>query len=176
MDAPARGWRPSTALFQPGKRLTLHLGVLDQPYDTPGKRSRKVMTTYGVAKILERNYGVMQMFFDAKGQSVMAPAMEESLKGAFEAFLMGRAIDPFGRSMQAIEHAFRQFISSQEVERAGFAPRTRITGRALLQIPTKAALRGVNHRLSRPYARGNPRRPSFRDTGMYVASFRAFVD
>lgn len=170
MDAPARGWR-SADTISPGKRLTLHLGVLDQPYSN----ARKPMTTYQVAKILERNYGVMQMFWDAHGQDC-ATDMEEGLKGAFEAFLMGQHIDPFGSGMQSIERRFREFISTREIERLGFAPRTRIAGHALLQIPTKAALRGVSHRLAKPNARSNPRRPSFRDTGMYMNSFRSWVD
>ena len=178
MDAPASGrWRTGGALFRPGKRLTLHLGVLEQPYDTAGKRSAKVMTTYDVAKILEKNYGVMGMFVQQYEEPI-AEYMTESLQGALEAFLMGQAVDPFGRGTQGIERMFREFISTREVERAGFAPYTRISGRrpSLMQIPTKAALRGVNHRLARPYARGNPRRPSFRDTGMYMNSFRAWTD
>jgi hypothetical protein len=174
VDAPASGqWRPSDTI-SPGKRLVLHLGILEQNYDTPGVRSRKVMTTYTVAKILERNYGVMQMFWDVHGQDV-ATDLEESFQGALEARLMGHTVDPFGRGMQSVERRFREFISTREVERQGFAPRTRLAGRALLQIPTKAALRGVNPRLAHPYSSRNPRRPSFNASGIYMGSFRAWV-
>jgi hypothetical protein len=36
-------------------------------------------------------------------------------------------------------------------------------------------MRGVNHRFMHPYAR-RPSRPSFIDTGLYVANFTAWVD
>jgi len=40
-------------------------------------------------------------------------------------------------------------------------------------VPTRAALMGVNSRLKK---RRGKRRPSFRDTGLYQASFMAWVD
>ena len=43
-------------------------------------------------------------------------------------------------------------------------------------IKTTAARRGVSHLLPRPYARSNPPRPSFIDTGLYRASFRAWTE
>jgi hypothetical protein len=79
--------------------------------------------------------------------------------------MMGQRVDPWARGMGKIEQRFRDFISLREVERVG------IPG-----VPTKAALRGISHRLLHPYARSNQRRPSFRDTGLYMNSFRAWVD
>ena len=148
----------------------LHLGVNDVPY----AYGRKSITTYQVAKILERNYGVMQMFWDAHGQDV-AQDMEGSLKIAFEAMLEGRSIDPYRPAMAQIQTRFRRFISTQEVERMGFFTTRRAPNGGELSIPTKAALRGVNHRLARPYAITNPRRPSFRDTGTYETHFQAWT-
>jgi len=41
-------------------------------------------------------------------------------------------------------------------------------------VPTKAALRGVNHRLKHPYRRRGAR-PSFVDTSLYMSSFKAWA-
>ncbi len=141
----------------------LHFGVLEQPYRARGKRVTAI-TTGDVAEILETKYGVMAAFYRVHGRGV-AGAMEQGLAGSLEALLMGRRVDPFGRAMQKIETQFKDFILSKEAERVGI-PGT----------PTKAALKGVNHRLKHPYAKRNQRRPSFRDTGMYVGSFRAWTD
>lgn len=167
--ADSGGYRRRLTLKPPA---VLHLGVLDQPYATAGKRSTKVMTTFAVAQILERHYGLFSLFWQARGADV-AEDMGEALKGSFEAMLMGQAVHPYGAAMSRIEHRFRQFISNREIERMQFAPRTRIADRALLTIPTKAALLGVSHRHGK-VSRG-PRRASFRDSGMLETSFRAWV-
>jgi hypothetical protein len=161
---------------------TLHLGVLVQPYrsdtyiDRSGKKQRKskawaanskaagAITTGDVAEILESKYGIMETFFNIHGEDI-GEAAAESLGNSLEAYYMGQVVDPWGEMTGAIESKFRRFIGSQEVERVG------IEG-----TPTLAALMGVNHRLKHPYASGNPRRPSFRDTGLYVDSFKSWVD
>lgn len=140
---------------------TLHLGVLVQPYRTPGKKTRAV-TTADVAGWLEDKYGIMAKFYEVHGDDVFAPAIENSLDGALESLLMGSATNPWDSAMQTIGVEFRKFISSKEAERVGI-PGT----------PTKAALKGINPRLKR--GRG-PRRPSFRASGLYMNSFRAWVD
>lgn len=149
--------------IRPGARLTLHFGVLVQPYRT---RTKKVtgLTTGDVAGFLEEKYGLMAAFFRVHEKDVLK-AIEGSLGGALEALLMKQRVDPWGRGMQTIEQKFRDFISSREAERVGI-PGT----------PTLAALRGVNHRLKHPYAKKNPRRPSFRDTGLLMTSFKSWVD
>lgn len=149
--------RPRSATPAVGKRLTLNLGVLVQYYRNGGK------TTADVARILEEKYGIFAAHFEHRGH-IYGHAFETSLDGALEALLMGKAVDPFARAMDIIERDFREFISSQGVERVG------IPG-----VPTKAALMGVSHRRKHPYARSNPRRPSFRDTGTYSSSYRAWV-
>ena len=70
-----------------------------------------------------------------------------------------------GAGASRVEEMFKDFISSGEAERVGVAG-----------APTAAALRGVNHRLLHPYAKANPRRVSFRDTGLFQSSFKAWVD
>lgn len=141
----------------------LHFGVLVQPYRSRSKKAG-ALTTADVARFLEDRYGIMATFYRVHGKDV-ATALEQSLGGALESLLMGQRVDPWGRGMQAIQQEFRDFISSKEAERVGI-PGT----------PTQAALRGVNHRLKHPYRKSNPRRPSFRDTGLYMTSFRSWVD
>jgi hypothetical protein len=145
-----------------GRRVTLHFGVLVQPYRSTTKKAT-ALTTGDVAQFLEDKYGVMAAFYRVHQKEVIE-AVEGSLQGALEALVMGQRVDPWGAGMSKIESAFRSFISSREAERVGI-PGT----------PTMAALRGVNHRLRHPYSSRNPRRPSFRDTGMYMNSFKAWT-
>lgn len=147
---------------QTGTRVTLHLGVVDQPYRSKGKTS--AMTTYGVAKILEAKYGLMQRYYDVRQKQIIG-ALEWGIVGAVGALVQGKRIDPYGSAAQKIQSGFRDFIASKESERVGI-PGT----------PTKAALAGINHRLAHPYRKANPRRPSFLDTGLLISSFRAWVD
>jgi hypothetical protein len=129
-------------------------------------KARKPMTitTADVAQFLEDKYGVMCAYYRVHQKDVTT-AIESSVQGALEALVMGQVVDPWGSATQKIESGFREFINSKEAERVGI-PGT----------PTQAALNGVNHRLRHPYAKRNPRRPSFRDTGLYVTSFRAWVE
>lgn len=149
---------------QESSQRTLNLGVTVLPYRSTTKKVRS-LTTADVAHFLEAKYSVMEVFYLAYEQSI-AHDISESMKGAMEAMIMGApAIDPFGAAMSNLQSRFKTFISSMEAERSGIAG-----------TPTKAALRGVNHRLKHPYARSNPRRPSFRDTGTYMNSFISWVD
>lgn len=166
--------------------LTLHLGVAVLPYgnDTartqrrvakarPGKQkprparaaSSGSQTTGDVATILEKKYGVMAYFFQ-QHQAEIAGALEQSLAGTLENIMLGAPPknNPFGAAEIKIEDAFKLFLDRQEM--AGH-----VNG-----VPTKAALRGVNHRLRHPYAKSNSARPSFIDTGLYQGSFKAWVD
>jgi hypothetical protein len=161
-DDSSQGVASAPLVPHVSQRLTLHLGVLVQPYRTPGKKAEPV-TTGDVAGWLEKRYRIMEAFYKVH-ESDVSKAIENSLDGALESLLMGRAVDPWGSAMQSIQQEFRDFISSKEAESVGI-PNT----------PTYAALMGYSHRRKHPYARG-PRRPSFRDTGMYMNSFRSWVD
>lgn len=134
---------------------TLHLGVLDVLY----KGGAKGQTTFGVASILEDKYGLFSAFWDNQGQAVV-----DLLVRDLERAMTTGEKPRFAGALSECEHLFRRFISSQEAERVGI-PGT----------PTQAALLGVNHRLAHPYAKANPRRPSFRDTGLLEASFKAWI-
>ena len=73
-------------------------------------------------------------------------------------------IEIFYEEHANIETRFRHFLSQKEMDSLG------VPG-----VPTKAALAGVSHRFKHPYAKRAPR-PSFIDTGLYEASFRAWVE
>jgi hypothetical protein len=136
---------------------TLHLGVLDVPYQAKGG-----VTTGDVATWLERKYGVMERFYDLHAQQ-FADDLAESVAGELENVLMGAPPgNPFAQAMSDIEGQFRLFIDFEDIT---------VTGAK--GVPTQAALEGVNHRLK---MRRGARRPSFVDTGLYSASFKAWVD
>lgn len=139
----------------------LHIGVNEVPYAW-GKRS---LTTYDVARFLEARYHVFE-FFARFNMPFIHSAVVNSAMGSMETALMG---GPGGRQRayaQAtadIEDRFKQAISLREFD-------GRIPG-----VPTKASLRGVDHRKKNPYAKRGPR-PSFRDTSTLQTNLRAWVE
>ena len=147
---------------------TLHLGVIDQPYD----HSSSGQTTFEVATYLENKYQIMQAFFviyEEKIATMLAENMSRSLvtmiqNGTFGATENALTLIGTDETMAKIDEMFKNFISSGEAEQVGI-PGT----------PTQAALDGVNHSFAHPYAKDNPRRVSFRDTGLYRDSFIAWV-
>lgn len=169
----------------PAHRLVLHLGVLDVPYlnaeqaekvpqakkgkankPIKPKSSASTKTTGDVAEILEAEYGIMRAFSNHHLPQI-AKELEGSIAGALESLMMGAPAsgNPFKKSESGITSMMKNFISSGEVERVG------IEG-----TPTQAALNGVNHRLKHPYAKANPRRPSFMDTTLYWQHLIAWID
>ena len=163
--AKARQWPRHTLSEGLLMGLALHLGVVDIPYQAPGK-SKSTTTTGDVAEILEAKYHVMRLFFELHGP-FCAKALEKGLAGALEHLLMGAPtkLDPFAEGAGQISDRFKQFLNNREIERLGYPG-----------VPTKAALKGVNHRFAHPYAKANKRRPSFIDTTLYQDSMRAWVD
>lgn len=139
---------------------TLHLGVIDIPYADGDK------STGEVAEILESKYAVMQTFVDTLGVDVISNALARSAQLALEAVMMGSNSAAFNLTAdgeQEIEAAFHAFIDQQDMD-------FRVKG-----VPTKASLKGVNHRLKHPYSKKNPARASFRDTGLYVGSMKCWT-
>lgn len=143
--------------------MRLHLGVLDVPYKQGSNSSPE--TTGDVAEILENRYHPIEIFYEEHAQEIgdwLAEAMSDEL----EAVMNGAppSSDPLMAGTQNIETRFRHFLSQKEMDSLG------VPG-----VPTKAALAGVSHRFKHPYAKRAPR-PSFIDTGLYEASFRAWVE
>jgi hypothetical protein len=161
---------------------TLHLGVIDIPYNTVPteykKNARKsgtagTETTGDVAEWLEDKYHVMEVFFELHEDKV-AKALESSVEQALDMLYLGAPVEninPFNAASADIEKSFKHFLDSQEIETIG------IPG-----VPTQAALDGVSHRFKDPrfVKKGKklvkrPRRPSFIDTGLYEATMKAWV-
>ncbi len=136
----------------------LHLGVIVVPYNTANGQ-----TTGDVAEILEGKYHVMEHFYELHKDDI-AVSLEGSMANALENLLMGAPTNlaPTGEATSKIEDRFKQFLSQKELDALGYPG-----------IPTKASLKGVNHRLKKK--KGAPR-PSFVDTGLYESSFKAWVD
>jgi hypothetical protein len=168
--------------------MILHLGVIDVPYshDTKGELEKKLqsasarakvvkdkppakdlgVTTGDVAEFLEAEYHVMELFAEEAGRDAITEAIGRSISNGIEDVFAGGPpdIDITQDAMAEIEETFRIFIDQRELD--GVMP----------GVPTMAALKGVNHRLLHPYAKGNPERPSFKDTGLYQASMKAWTD
>ena len=149
---------------------SLHLGVLDVPYghDDPKRPRRRAKateneTTGDIAQILEDKYEVMGTFWRLHGQEV-ADEMTKSLQGALENIALGAppTLDPTGSAMQFAMQKFRDFLTNKEMDGA-------VPG-----VPTKASLDGTSHRFKNK--KGAPGRPSFVDTGLFEASFKAWFE
>jgi hypothetical protein len=142
--------------------VKLHLGVEEIPYTAQDKASGG-KGTGDIAEILEAKYAIMGTFADRFGDFI-AGELEQSVAKALNSILIGAPpnIDPFAGATANIEDRFKDFISKQELD-------------GVAGVPTKAALRGVNHRLKHPYKR-RAARASFVDTGLYLSSFKAWVE
>jgi hypothetical protein len=152
-------------------KVVLHFGVVEFPYSwVQGKGKRAVKrsrttTTGDVAEILEAKYKIYERFWELHKEEII-DALSEAIQSSLESALMGAPLrnDVYLSATAEIEALFRKFLSERELESKGYPG-----------IPTAAALKGVNHRLKRPYVSSNPRRPSFIDTGVYESAFRAWV-
>lgn len=141
----------------------LHLGVTDIPY-----ANEHSVSTGDVAQWLENRYHLMEVFVeDTGGVEAIAKALEASAGEALESIMLGSNSAGISLTAQAetdIETEFKHYLSQQRFD--GLIP----------GVPTQAALKGVSHRFKHPYAKGNPERPSFIDTGTYQANFKVWVD
>lgn len=150
----------------------LHLGVVDIPYaEEPRKTARpekgdNARSTGDVAEYLENKYHVMEHFFQAHGDDIAA-LLENSVAGSLETLLMGGVTPPGfdlnASALEQIKKLFSKFLSNREMDALGYPG-----------IPTLASIMGVNHRFKS--GKGTPGRPSFIDTGLYEASFKAWID
>lgn len=168
--------------------LKLHLGFEDHAYDvryeelSPLARSTKsnrpkVMsraqqaygqgkTTREVAAELETKYKIVETFWELEEDNfieVLEDAFAEDLE---EVMQMSTTVKGpvLTKETEKIEAKFRRNLSNRRYD--GIIP----------GFPTTAAQKGVSHLRKHPYAKSNPSRPSAIDTGMYMRSFRAWVE
>lgn len=159
--------------------MKLVFGVMDVAYThaTGDDVAASAKTTGDVAEILESKYHVMETFFALRKDRI-AKILEQSVADNIQAVINGqRPTDHSALTFegeQKIEAEFRAFLTADEM--------STLVG-ALSPIPevgvvggfTGAAGRGVSHRKLHPYAQKNKARPAFVDTGLYRASFRAWI-
>ncbi|WP_312773344.1 hypothetical protein [Atlantibacter hermannii] len=134
--------------------ITLHLGVIDIPYEGEGT------TTGDVAERLEEKYRIMQTFFDRYGNEI-ADLMSNDLAANLENLMAGAppSRDPLAESMSRVHDLFVAFLDNEEMN-------------GMPGVPTQRALLGISKRFKNK--RGDPR-ASFVDTGTYQAAMRAWV-
>lgn len=155
--------------------LKLSLGFESYPYTTKSPRTRKILgkgvriqkgygvgkRTTDVAKELEDRYNLTEIFWD-KIENMVVGEIEVIYSDMLEEVMAGVAYPKKAETSELteqIEDAFKTYLD-----------------RETHGIKTLAAQRGVSYLLPHPYARGNPPRPSFIDTGLYRQSFRAWVE
>lgn len=163
---------------------TLNLGVLDIPYTyeqqqltktgKPRKKSKKVMlsiTTGEVAQYLEDEYHLMESFAEANMDRIVE-ALTEAVLGDLDNVLNGRLPnrDVFVAAAEEIETWYKRFLSEGGPAALG------LNGGPGRPVPTQAAAAGVSHRKAHPYAKDNPPRESFIDTGLYESSVKVWVE
>jgi hypothetical protein len=126
----------------------------------------KTMTAEKVAKILNSKYNILELFYGMYEKEINDIISSNFGQVASNMLSAGRELNKVSKKnlqpgMQEIVGMFRSFIDNEEMNgRPG--------------IPAQASLMGIRHRRGHRIRHGS--RPSFVDTGIYKASFRAWVD
>jgi hypothetical protein len=109
--------------------VNLNLGVIDELYSTPpasGRRNRRskggsVVSTGQVAEWLEQEYHIMEHFYQLHEQEII-DAIADDTTASLETMLMGGSTElHLGEATSKIEDAFKNMISSSELETIGYA-------------------------------------------------------
>jgi hypothetical protein len=148
------------------------LGVVDIAYsDGDGTK-----TTGDVAGYLEDEYHIMRTFLESYEEQI-GEFLADAMVGEIESIAQGKPVTIFGKDVSThlgdrvisgssvngkIEEAFRNFLDAREWKQT--------SGQAV-----DAADQGVSHRKKQPSKARNAR-PEFVDTGLYQASFRAWIE
>lgn len=152
--------------------MELHFGVVDVAYSSPDAKG--ATTTGDVAEILEDKYHVMRTFYELHDVeiaeavvNVLAGDLENMLQGAEG--IMGADVSTRLGSISLtgsgsggrIEEMFRDYLDAREWKYA--------SGQTV-----EAAEAGISHRKKKKKYQTS--RPEFVDTGLYQASFRAWIE
>jgi hypothetical protein len=151
---------------------TLHLGVVDVAYS--GKDG--ATTTGDVAGYLEKEYHIMRVFLELHEDQI-GEFLADAIAGEIESLAQGKPVSAFskdittqlgsqaitGKSVNGkIEEAFRDYLDTREWKQ--------VSGQTV-----DAAEQGVSHRKKQPYQKRKAR-AEVSDTGLYQASFRAWIE
>ena len=141
--------------------MRLLLGVNDVAYTDPG--SNRATTTGDVAGYLEDDYHVMRTFLELNEKDI-GEELADAMAGEIESLAQGKPphFDMAG-PMNKIEESFRDYLDRADWKK--------MSGQIIA-----AASAGVSHRKKRPNAKANKERTAFVDTGLYQASFRAWLE
>jgi hypothetical protein len=136
--------------------LKLHIGVIDVP------ELDSDVTTYQVATMLEKEYGLFSAYYDMNSQNI-ANYIADGVAGAFETYeLTGTFANmPLQDAGDQIAADFQDYIDQHRFDHV------------LQGVPTKAAQIGIRRRFK---DRLDPGRPSFQDTGTMEASLKAWFE
>jgi hypothetical protein len=150
----------------------LMLGVVDVAYsDGDGAK-----TTGDVAGYLEDEYHIMRTFLESYEDRI-GEFLADAMVGEIESLAQGKPVTIFGKDVSThlgdrvisgssvngkIEESFRDFLDSREWKQT--------SGQDV-----DAANQGVSHRMKQPLKKRKAR-PEFVDTGLYQASFRAWIE
>jgi len=150
---------------------TLKLGVVDVAYT--GEDGQQT-TTGDVATFLESDYHVIEVFYQLYEEKIK-DFLVDAMAGEIESMAQGKPVSVFGGNLETkledrsisgvsvngkIEEAFRDYLDMREWQQ--------ISGQTVA-----AALLGISSR-KKKQATGKSR-PEFIDTGLYQASFRAWI-
>jgi hypothetical protein len=163
--------------------ITLHMGFVNTPYTRETKlrpiasakveEKRKVqrnfsktMTAPKVANILERKYDIVETFSKIYEDEINSLLHERYSEIASKFISEGKSTTATLKNLmkpstKKIESMFRQFIDGEEMN--GMVP----------GVPTEIALGG---KIRKKGGRRFKSRPSFEKSGIYRASFRAWVE
>lgn len=158
---------------------TLSLGVVDLAYVGGDD---KATTTGDVAEILEEEYGVMEVFFEAKKDKILKQ-VNDALVHQIEALMQG-ASPPKGGTifLPEVESMFRDFINTREIEsitgqteaaRLGISHRFKNAQNKTVSPKSIVAGKGKAVKIVAVASRGS--RASFVDTGLYISSMKAWL-
>jgi hypothetical protein len=122
-------------------------------------------TTEQVAADLEKKYGLIETFYGLEEDSLIIPLLEDAFGDALASEMSGKPVVDIITSKETdkIENRFRRNLSTRRYDGV-------IRG-----VPTLSAQRGVSHLRQKPSASRGPR-PSFVDTGLYMRSFKTWVE
>jgi len=139
--------------------VKLLLGVNEVTYSDAGKAT----TTGQVAEYLENDYHVMRTFVELN-EDYVGEQLANAVAGEIESVAQGKppSLD-FTGPMNRIEERFRDYLDRGE-------------WRGVSGQTVAAADAGVSHRKKNSHAKKNKARTAFVDTGLYQASFRAWLE
>jgi hypothetical protein len=137
----------------------LHLGVVDVSYADGGGAT----TTGDVAGYLEDRYHIMRIFTE-ENEAFIGEVLVDEVAGAIESIAMGKRMGSLNLrpAMGKIEARFRDALDSGELHRV--LPATQQVNDTTL----KTSLR-------KKAVKQESRRQAFIDSGLYQASFRAWL-